>query len=498
MRKGYSLLLLLLCFSWVSAQNWAPINTTDKYNYKLDGSDVPTNTLWVDSAIEIGIDSVFYINRTFTQIADTIINYKHFKTLLKNQPQFLQRVVKRDSTGIYHFNSPGNFVYIPNASLNDSWLFDSTNSLSVTVTLVDTSTVLGVIDSIKVLRISNGGEIIVSKDYGFIKYPFDNTNQRYYRLVGVEGRNLGEKVAGFNDFFNFDIGDIFEYRQSSSAVWDAPPYIGNATQLEKLKIIGKQVRNDTMSYNYFSTFRDTTYYQYGIHVTGGSGYIDSFTLVDNVENELNIYPGSLRFGAFSCYLFDFTARRAFAQISYMCGPQATVPLYVTCKYSKDINGRYVKEFESYYRSNDTTGVNDTLKTAWSYDDHYRKFVTGLGLFKYNKMCFEHGADGDIIAYSTSTDSMGVLDSIPPVGIDEIGRDSLFITSPNPFDRHLDIRLQVQERVIITMLNLNGTELITQQSTDSHIEINTTALPAGMYIVEVRTNDGVARKKVVKL
>jgi hypothetical protein len=55
-----------ILFGLCSAQNWAPLNLTDKYNYRLGSTAFITNTLWVDSVTVTGTDSVFHLNRIVT------------------------------------------------------------------------------------------------------------------------------------------------------------------------------------------------------------------------------------------------------------------------------------------------------------------------------------------------------------------------------------------------------------------------------------------------
>ena len=65
MKQGFYFLILfvLITIELAQAQNWAIINQTEKFNYRLDGDHIITATLWTDSIQQSGIDSVFFMNR---------------------------------------------------------------------------------------------------------------------------------------------------------------------------------------------------------------------------------------------------------------------------------------------------------------------------------------------------------------------------------------------------------------------------------------------------
>src|ERR1022692_2486287 len=124
----------------VFAQNWSVINSSYKFNYQLDGDNVITSTIWVDSSIVVGNDSLYYLNRIMTvaggiDSCDTCYG-------LRNQPQFLQRISIASTSGIINFRDTANILINILASLNDSWLFDSTQNISATVIAVGTGSVL--------------------------------------------------------------------------------------------------------------------------------------------------------------------------------------------------------------------------------------------------------------------------------------------------------------------------------------------------------------------
>lgn len=63
MRKIFFLLLSAIAFSSFS-QNWAPINTTEKFCYSSDDTlEIINNVLWVESFEQNGDEQVFQLNK---------------------------------------------------------------------------------------------------------------------------------------------------------------------------------------------------------------------------------------------------------------------------------------------------------------------------------------------------------------------------------------------------------------------------------------------------
>jgi len=144
-----------------------------------------------------GSDSVFYLNRV---MCDTCATFSGGPNPwcdscygLKNQPQFLQYTGFVSSSGIVNFRDTANRVINTQAILNDTWMFDSAAGVSATVIVVAADSVFGTLDSTKIL---------------LLQYPNGYGHNSYYRLVGIEGRNTGERVPGFWDFFNMNVGDM--------------------------------------------------------------------------------------------------------------------------------------------------------------------------------------------------------------------------------------------------------------------------------------------------
>ncbi|MCW3086475.1 MAG: hypothetical protein JWP12_3841 [Bacteroidetes bacterium] len=81
------------------------------------------------------------------------------------------------------------------------------------------------------------------------------------------------------------------------------------------------------------------------------------------------------------------------------------------------------------------------------------------------------------------------------GISELNESKIAIY-PNPFTDALTIETGIQEECVVTVYNLIGEQIFSQKFT-ANTKINTSAFANGMYVVEVRSGDGVVNKKFVK-
>ena len=107
--KKFVLLITLISTLGVSAQNWNPINLNSEYNYKIDTAQLITNTIFVDSFSVSGNDSIYYLNRIMTN-CDTCSNTSY---KLKNQPQFLMRLVIKKTDSLFIFQDSTEFRLNP-------------------------------------------------------------------------------------------------------------------------------------------------------------------------------------------------------------------------------------------------------------------------------------------------------------------------------------------------------------------------------------------------
>lgn len=243
-------LLLFLFFVpfFTNAQEWNPINLHDKYNYQIETANYISHTIWVDSVDLVDGDSIFYLNRIVVDCPNCDPNFPN-KYKIANQGQFLQEKMIKKQNGGYRFEGNQTFFLKPKTSLNESWIYDSMQNIQATVILIAEEDVLGNIDSVKTILLSNNDTLLLSKNHGIIQFA-ESTNQ--YSIRGIEGKNIGEQVPGFWDFYDFEIGDVFQYRILNTGVFSSSRRIHKWTVLDRIETdssivyMVKNVRSDTI------------------------------------------------------------------------------------------------------------------------------------------------------------------------------------------------------------------------------------------------------------
>ena len=220
------------------SQDWAPISSTAKHHFRIDTADHIIHTVYVDSISIAGTDSIFHLNRVTVECDTCENSYYHF--IWKNQPQFLQRRMLRLADDIYRFEDTAVFYLRAQAGIGEFWIYDSLNSITASVDDIYYGYVLGTADSLKRILLSAGDTILLSKNYGIIRFPANEGSS--YSIEGIEGDGPGLQVPAFHDFFNFEIGDVFQYKYTSG-------YLGDEWHsLSKITILSKSDYGDSLVY----------------------------------------------------------------------------------------------------------------------------------------------------------------------------------------------------------------------------------------------------------
>ncbi len=247
------LLLLLISSTSLNAQNWLPLAPGDQYGYRHSDSLLISNVLQVDSQKTLpNGDLVFFLNPVVLDCDSCVVQ----KAKLGNQGQFLQQKMLRKPGGRWVFQGKQSFVLFPLAQLGENWLFDTLQNLSATVQNIGEAPVLGQPDSIKTIGLSNGTQIILSKAHGIVRFPA-GVDGDAFDLVGIPTRELGEKLPGWLEFYDFEAGDVLEYERNES--WDA----GTASNLftrHKRRILGRFWDADTLVYTVEQFLYKTLYW----------------------------------------------------------------------------------------------------------------------------------------------------------------------------------------------------------------------------------------------
>ena len=191
--KAIIFFLSIAFAGYISAQNWSPILVNEKMNYQHSDSSYISNTIWVDS-VETAVDNMIcHLNRIVKDVPDNP------EIVLRHQPQFLLKQMEATGDGIYIFSYPGEFTIKTLANPGENWIFNPENNITAEVSSISIEGVFGVQDSVKVISLSDGNEIRLSKSFGILKFP-DFENNGYYELVGIQNTELwriGTRLLGY-------------------------------------------------------------------------------------------------------------------------------------------------------------------------------------------------------------------------------------------------------------------------------------------------------------
>jgi len=251
--KHCCLFLLYFLTGSLHAQNWLPLAPGDQFSYRHSDSVLISNVLQVDSQKMLpNGDLAFFLNGVVLD-CDTCIAQPG---KLANQGQFLQKKMLRTSDGRWVFHGKQPFVLFPLAQSGESWLLDTAQNLVATVLGVSVQAVFGMPDSIKTIGLSNGAQIILSKAHGILQFPA-GTGGATFNLVGIPTRTLGEKLPDWQEFYDFEPGDVLEFESNYS--W-APGTSANLFTRDKRRILDRFWDADTLVYAVDQFFYKSLYW----------------------------------------------------------------------------------------------------------------------------------------------------------------------------------------------------------------------------------------------
>ncbi|MFZ1617816.1 MAG: hypothetical protein WAT41_10745, partial [Flavobacteriales bacterium] len=190
MRKAF-LLVLVLQYGLLSAQNWVLLNPDYKYNYSDDGTDTISNQIFVTHIDTLGVDSFRYEMNRIAVVCDTCpasLGGPCDGCFVRvDQPQFLGYDCTRSGSN-WHFNGPDTLLINNSGSIGSTWVFDASTGITASVDAEWSATLFNVTDTLRRILLSNGDTLLLSRSYGILR--FENGGE-HYDLLGVEGANVG-------------------------------------------------------------------------------------------------------------------------------------------------------------------------------------------------------------------------------------------------------------------------------------------------------------------
>jgi hypothetical protein len=467
--------LVVLFIGPAIGQQWRPLTSNEKFNFRIDSAGYISNSIWVDSIkIENG-DSVFYLNRIVTR-CDTCTNGNGSDNWrLCNQPQFLKKKIILKTGGLYIFQEPGKYYLKTLAPLNASWVFDSVANITAQVVDKSYELIFNVYDSIKTIHLSNGDTILLSKNHGIFKFP-DLKFGQHYHLEGIEGRNVGIVIPKFADFFNFNVGDVFQYR-SEYRYFGVPPYGGGG--IYKVTINSRD--SSSGYYNYEATVIGCNWPEYmGVHGDSSHYYeIDTLIYQDSITHFCNYYPLQILEDQFDINSIGPNS----SYLNLTKGSDELVKKSCGTNNPNDLNFLFIHG--SYMTP---PLLFEILVPQFAFI--IREYKTGLGLTRDYSMIFESEGDNELIGYVKNGDTVGTVypDDVILESIKEKDNKNQCKVFPNPARDKVFISFKKTptDHVIVELFSPDGRMVLKTlfDKPGEKMETDVHGLAAGMYFIKI--------------
>lgn len=496
---------LLFSFS-LSAQNWSPVSLTDKYNYRLDNDVVVTQTIWQSGFSLSGIDTTFQFNKIS---CDTCINISGGPAscttcyVQDHSPVFFGYSLVKNASGWTNFRNPGSRTINLFAALNDTWLFDTTNNVTAQVIFTGTTNVIGFPDSVKTILLSSGDTVQYSKNFGITIWPNGYGQNNYFRLVGIHGRNIGILVPRMTDYFDFQIGDMFEY-------WMRTSSCGNTslqyTDERKYTITGVQHNGDTTIYQAHGLHR-TSWVDWQWPITSGvySGPLNyTITVIDSAGHLGNCFNHNLvesqaRTMALWCNGTDYYGQYPFPPFNSVFN---TTHLFVDSIGIEGIGlGTNVDMQDLAYQYDYLQSFpgSDTLYDGYGGMSNQVILKKGLGQVSGFYTChFECEYDEYMVAYRKGMDTVGVFtpDNLMDGTHEPLVENQHIRVFPNPSSGSINVSLREDVQTEICITDLQGRIIKRFNKMSGPVVLDVSDLPNGIYLLVASTGEISSQQKIV--
>lgn len=252
--KNLTILLLLLLPVALVGQNWQVVNPETTYFYSGDDPGLIARTVKTDSVSEAAGHPLYYLNTTI-QFCDTCdepvpcFNYDFYDAYNANVQGLFAKEIHQFGGGRYWFFDTVSFVIDSKAALNQSWLFDTVHNITAQIAAVDWQEVLpAVFDSVKTIALSDDTEMMLSKNYGILRFPAQNEPGQSFELSGLKTQteNVGVTPPGFWEVFDIEVGDVFQYWGFAGDDSFPPPNADHYTM--KVRITSKAVTDSSVTF----------------------------------------------------------------------------------------------------------------------------------------------------------------------------------------------------------------------------------------------------------
>ncbi len=490
---------LVFSFALVSsvighAQIWALLNPAYKYNYSNDGSDTISNRIFVTHIDTLGVDSFRYELNRVGVWCDTCPGTQQGGGWLVNQAQFLGLSATVTPNAWMLEWSDHQLMIRTTAAIDESWSYDPGQSLMATVTSLDEGQVLGVPDSIKVISLSDGGTISISKEHGLIEMPVSNGG--IVRTIGIQELGLGALIPAPEAFFALTPGDVVQYH--TEGLSDNNAYSQSSEFDIKYTITDRYEDADTLVLTYSAIKAGDTHSWFSgsgaedAHVNtvlGGEFRVPSIAY--GALGLIGSYPGEVIWFAPEFYMYPAI-------------------LFCVAEHGIDEYGRYVvraKEGNSYVvfgSPNSGSGDGPYGGTYYTYaSGQAAEYRTGPGLQKLGYYQSSSGSESNHRSYRELTGSVIAGDTIGTVSSDEFlgiranDPKPAFRIAPNLVNDRIMLYMDPGSSRGFMIMDTEGRSLRSGTLTSAPRQmIDVSSLPEGLYILTLSGTNGRATQRFI--
>jgi hypothetical protein len=477
--------------------DWYPVKPNRDYNYRFDTAASISHVIRIDSSKTISGQPVYYLNKIVT-ICDTckhqnLTNDPVDSTyMLNRQPQFLLHQFRFVSPDIFHFTGKGKSAVLKtHSNIGASWIYDSITNITATTISKGQQSVFGVNDSVVSIALSSSDTLVLSKQFGLLRFSEYAVSKDKFRLEGIKGAVLyGTQLKSFTDFFNFSMGDVFQYEFSDADYNFFPPLFKNGH--EKWKITAVNNYPDSVVCQAEQSYYDST--KLGANPPTITSYTQNIKLVfiDSVQHFTNFYP-----------LQEIWAN------PYFIYPGSTKFIH-RLTYQLGANNKAIKGFGENCPNFDLSPGHTGAAEETSFTNVYlnrnngntkriigREATEGLGITSELYNDYDRIYQRCLTGYIKGSDTSGVIYDLP-IGIKELNDPISVKIFPNPASSYFHILKEPGETLEVNITSVEGksiNDFVIEASATRHT-VSTEGLAKGVYIISLRSSHTSAFKKII--
>ena len=329
--------------------------------------------------------------------------------------------------------------------------------------------------------------IQLSKNFGLLSFP---TTEGSYDLLGIEGRDLGEILPGIREFYDFEVGDVFQFRIESFG------YSSSET-IRKIEILSREDQDSSIVYftNQVSrrTFRepmappDTSFSNIDLE------WIIDLSFGSNLNFLNNSYPHQL---------YNLTE-----DWPPMC-VSLTDSIYTPFRIEKDQNtGRIIKSTINntdnsydhifYFINNFSDILTNGNCIGYTISEH----ITGLGEVIRDSEILDNGVISQLIGYVKDGDTTGIItpDFVILAVEKELPEAVIAEINPNLSNGFFQLKTSEGYTLRFSIYNIQGQliQKMTDRLSGEDLDFDLSNEPNGIYFVRVWLDEEFRNIKIVK-